>query len=85
MAAAFEEALGKKVTYNRVSYEEAEKNLFSAGVEEWQVNALLAVYRLIDEGDPAINPTYIGDYQKITGEQPTNLKAWVAQVKDAFK
>ena len=82
---AFREALGKSVTYNRVPYEDAKKAFLEMGYQEWQVDGLMELFKLIDDGDPAVSTTNVGDYQKITGEQPTSLKAWVTQVKGAFE
>ena len=84
-AAAFEETLGKKVTYTRVSYEDAKKSFLGMGYPEWQVNGLIELFKLVDEGDPVISMENAGDYEKITGEKPTDLKSWVAQVKGAFQ
>jgi uncharacterized protein YbjT (DUF2867 family) len=85
VAAAFGEALGKTVTYNRVSYDAAKPVLLGAGFPEWQVDGGLELYKLVDCVDPVITTTNVGDYTLITGEQPTSLKAWIAQVKGAFE
>ena len=85
MAAAFGEALGKTVTYNRVPYEDAKKAFMGMGFPEWQVDGIMELFKLMDAGDSVISTTDIGDYQKITGETPTSLKTWVAQVKAGFE
>ena len=85
VAAAFGEALGKTVTYNRVSYDAAKQTFIGAGFPEWQVNGVLELFKLIDSADPVITTTNVGDYNLITGEQPTSLRAWIAQVKGAFE
>ena len=85
IAAAFGEALGKTVTYNRVSYDDAKKAFLGLGFPEWQVDGVLELFKLMDAEDPVISTTNVGDYQKITGEQPTSLKTWVSQVKAAFE
>ena len=82
VAAAFGEALGKTVTYNRVSYDAAKQAFLGMGLPEWHVDGLMEFCKLIDSGDPVINAS---DYNLITGEQPTSLKAWVTQVKGAFE
>ena len=56
-----------------------------AGFPEWQVDGALELFKLVDSADPVIATTNVGDYNLITGEQPTSLKAWIAQVKGAFK
>jgi uncharacterized protein YbjT (DUF2867 family) len=85
VATAFSEALGKTVTYTRVSYDDAKKAFLGTGIPEWQVDGGIELFKLMNEEDPIISTENVGDYQKITGEQPTNLKAWVAQVKGAFE
>ena len=85
VAAAFGEALGKTVTYNRVPYEAAKKAMMEMGYPEWQVDGGLELNKLIDAGDPVISMSNIGDYKQITGEEPTSLKSWVALVKAAFE
>ena len=85
VAAAFEEALGKKVTYNRVSYKDTKELFVGFGLLEWQAEGVMELFHLVDRGDTGMDLITGDDYQKITGEQPTKLKAWVAQVKDAFQ
>ena len=85
LAAAFGEALGKPVTYNRVSYEDTRKQFLAAGIPEAATDTLLGFFRFVDAQDPIACVADTGDYQKITGKQPTSLKAWVAQVKAAFE
>ena len=84
VATAFTEALGKEVTYVRVPYEDAKKVLVGAGTPQWQVDAMTGYFRLVDNGSEGVDLPDIGDFERITGEQPTSLKEWVAKVKDAF-
>ena len=83
VAAAFGEALGKTVTYNRISYDAAKLGM--AGLPEWQVDLFMEFVKLVDNEDPVICATNASDYNLITGEHPTSLKAWANQVKGAFK
>ena len=85
VAAAFGEALGKTVTYNRVPYDAAKQAFMKMGMAEWQVDGMLELIKLIDDASPVANPQDISDFHQITGEQPTNLRAFVAQVKGAFQ
>ena len=85
VAAAFGEALGKSVTYNRISYDDAKKGYLEMGIEDWQVSGLMELFQVIDSGDPSFIPSNEDDYQKITGEQPTSIKDWCSQVKGAFQ
>ena len=82
VVAAFSEALGKTITYNRVSYDDARKFLSEAGFPEWRTDGVFQYYKHIDVEEDA---TSGNDYQTITGEQPTNLATWVSQVKGAFE
>ena len=81
IATALEEALGKKVTYTRVTYDDTNKALLDHGFPEWRVDRVITVYKMFDSGYAA---PPMGDYEKITGEKPTDFKSWVAQVKGAF-
>ena len=85
VAAAFGEALGKTVTYNRVSYDAAKQAFVGMGFQDWQAGGLMELFKLIDNEDPAVSTIDASDYNLITGEQPTSLKAWVTQVKGAFE
>ena len=85
VAAAFSEALGKKVTYNRMLYDEAKQVFLAVGLPEWQITALLESYQLIDNGAPEVNSTDRSHFYQLTGEQPTSLKTWISQVKGAFQ
>ena len=60
-------------------------NIPTGGYPEWQVDGILELYKFIDSGSPVTNEADTDDYTQITGEQPTNLKAWVAKVAGAFK
>ena len=82
VVAAFSEALGKTITYNRLSYDDSKKFLTEAGFPEWRIEGLFQYCKRIDAG---VDPTSGNDYQIITGEQPTNLATWVSQVKGAFQ
>ena len=85
VAAAFGEALGKTVTYNRVPYDAAKQGALDMGMLEWEVEGLMELFKLIDSASPVINPQDISHFHQITGEEPINLRAFVAQVKAAFQ
>ena len=85
VAKAFSEAVGKEVKYVRVPYDAAKQSFLQAGVPEWQTDGILELYKLIDAGSPATNQADLGDFEKITGEKPTSLKAWLSKVGGAFK
>ena len=85
VAREFSETVGKEVKYVRVPYDAAKQSFLQAGVPEWQTDGILELYKLIDTGSPATNYADLGDFEKITGEKPTNLKAWLSKVGEAFK
>ena len=84
VAAAFEEALEKKVTNTRITSEDAKKGLIEMGFPEWRVSGLMDFMKLLNEGNPALATTNVQDFQSITGERPTDFKSWLTQVKGTF-
>ena len=85
VAQGFSEALGKEVKYNRVPYEAAKQAFLGMGAPEWQVNGGLEIFKLFDSGAPETNYANLSDFEKITGEKPTTLKAWIAKNAPGFK
>ena len=85
LAKAFSEAVGKEVKYVRVPYEAAKQSFLQAGLPEWQVDGILELYKLIDSDSRDTNQASLGDFEKITNEKPTDLKAWLGKVGGAFK
>ena len=85
LAKAFSEAVGKEVKYVRVTYEAAKQSFLQAGLPEWQVDGILELYKLIDSDSRDTNQVSLGDFEKITNEKPTDLKAWLGKVGGAFK
>ena len=85
VAAAFGEALGKTVTYNRVPYDAAKQTYLGIGFPNWRVDAGMEFYKLIDDGSPVTNVADTSHFHQITGEQPTSLKTWVSHVKSTFQ
>ena len=85
IATAFSEALGKQITYTHVTYEAAKKSLLGLGFPEWQVNGVLEQFKLFDSGAPEINTADLSDYETITGEKPTTMKAWVSRNAPEFQ
>ena len=86
IAATFSEALGREVSYVRVPYDTAEQTMTEMGVPRWQIDTLFKFYHLIDSGAlEAIAKDKVGDYKTITGEEPTDLKTWLAPIAGFFK
>ena len=55
------------------------------GLEEWLVNGLMELYKLVDIGSKVIDEPDRDDITKITGEKPTDLETWLSLVAEAFK
>ena len=86
VAAEFSKALGKEIKYIRVPYEAAKQSFLGMGFQEWQTNGLLDLYKLVDSGSPLLtSQADLTQFERITGEKPTNLKTWISQVAGAFK
>ena len=81
----FTEALGKEIKYNRVPYEAAKQAFLGMGLPEWQVDGILELFKLFDSGAPETNIADLSDYEKITGEKPTSLKAWITKYAPGFQ
>ena len=82
---AFSDTIGKEVKYVRMSYDAAKQSQLQAGLPEWQVDGILEWFKLIDSDSPATNQASLADFERLTGEKPTNLSAWLAKVGGAFK
>ena len=80
VAKAFSEVLGKEVTITTNSYEDTKKDLMGIGFPEWQADAIIEVYKLIDSGFSETNQEDMSKFKEITGEDPTSLKDWVNAV-----
>lgn len=84
-ARAFSEALGKQITYTHVPYEAAKQSFLGMGFPEWQVNGIIEQFKLFDSGAPETNYADLSDYETITGEKPTTVKAWVSKNAPGFQ
>ena len=86
LAATFSEVLGKAVKYERMSYEDSRSRFINVvGFSEEDADGILEIYRLTDEECPLVNDTDMSHFTKITGEERTTLREWVANVAPAFK
>ena len=81
----FSEALGKQIKYNRVPYEATKQMFLGLGMEEWQVDGLLELFKLIDSRGLETTDDNLSDYENITGEKPTTIKAWITKNAPGFK
>ncbi|XP_054765930.2 uncharacterized protein LOC129272865 [Lytechinus pictus] len=84
LAVLFSEALGREIVHVQVPYEAGKQACVDVGMPEWQGEGAMDLVRLVNEGSPAADIADMGDFKKITGKDPTDIKTWVYQVKDAF-
>ena len=85
LAAAFSQALGKNVKYERISYNDCRRRLVEVvGFSEEDADGILEIYRLTDEECPMLDDPEMSHFNQITGEKPTSLKEWVNEVTPAF-
>ena len=86
LAAAFSQALGKNVKYERISYNDCRRRLVEVvGFSEEDADGILEIYRLTDEECPMVDDPEMSHFNQIMGEKPTSLKEWVNEVTPAFK
>jgi len=84
IAVAFTKATGKPVEYVQIPYDKAKTSFMSAGYPEWQVDGILELQRLIDQGSPITN-NQSQDFKLITGHDPLTFEQWVTPLGPAFK
>ena len=85
LAATFSEIFGKKIKYERMSYEDSRSRFINVvGFSEEDADGILEIYRLTDEECPLLNDPDMSHFTKITGEEPTTLKEWVTEVAPVF-
>ena len=85
IAQTFSEALGKEVKFVRSSAEETRKALLGVGRPEWHVKGIAEFYDMVEAWGASIDEQAFTDIEKITGEKPTTLKAYIESVAPAFK
>ena len=84
LAAAFSEVLGREIKYVRVPYETT-KQAIQANLEKWQVEGLLELFKVIDDGGAAFEDHDMSSFTDITGDKPTDIKTWVTKYAAAFQ
>ena len=85
LAEGLSKALGKEVKYVHVPYDAAKQAFLGKGMPEWQVDGIFELYKLIDSGSSVTNTADLSIFTQITGEQPTDLKAWLAKYAGGFQ
>ena len=86
LAAAFSEVLGREIKYVRVPYE-ASKQAFQTNLKlaNWQVEGLMELFKLIDEGATTMKDHDLSSFTDITGDKPTDIKTWVTKNAAAYQ
>ena len=67
MAVTFSEILGKKIKYERMSYEDFRSRFINVvGFSEEDADGILEIYKLTDEENPLVNDPDMSHFTKIT-------------------
>ena len=86
LAKFFSEVLGREIKYIQIPYDAMKQALSEKGfLLEWQIDFLLELFSLIDNGAPETNQSDLSVYKTLTGEEPTSVKAWIEKYEAAFK
>ena len=81
LAAAFTEALGKEVQYNRLPVQAMKQ---TTG-DDWQIRGSLELVKIYHDGAPALAKVDLNVLKSLTGEESVTMKAWVAKNAEHFK
>lgn len=82
---AFSEVLGREIKYQQVPYEACKEEMMAKGFPEIQAEGLIEVFKLINASHPAVTDTHPGVFKNLTGEEPMNMKQWLAKNAEEFK
>ena len=83
---AFSQSLGREIKYVQLPYSAVKEAFNGKGLPEWQVDGLMQVYKMIDDGSPVTNdPEGAAHFKTITGSDPLTVEQWVEAVADGFK
>ncbi|MBV9082497.1 MAG: SDR family oxidoreductase [Acidobacteriaceae bacterium] len=74
--------LGREIRYVNLPPEQLKQALLSAGLPEWNADALLDLQRLYREGKAA---TVTRDVEQLLGREPINYKQFARDYRDAFQ
>jgi len=78
-------ALGREISYVLTPIEVLKGVLDGMGLPEWQKRGMCEFMAALNKAAPEIIEGDPSIYTKITGENPTTLKAWIAKNVDFFK
>ena len=77
VAEAFTKIIGKPVSCVQVPYKATKESLLGSGFQEWQADAVLEMYKMIDHEHPLACIEEASDFVTITGKLPTTMPEWV--------
>lgn len=81
VAYQFSEALGRRVRYVRVSFEESCRHMIDSGMEEWLAAAVTQTYRFMKDGGAA----HLSDVvARLTGSEPIAFSEFVRDYAAVF-
>jgi uncharacterized protein YbjT (DUF2867 family) len=84
VAEAFTKVVGKTVSCVNVPYKATKESLLGSGFQEWQADAVLEMYKMIDHGHPQACIEDTSDFIRITGELPVTMPEWVEMYSAGF-
>lgn len=82
----FTEKLERNVAFIKVSDDKAKQVFLKSPMysEEWEVDGIIEVYRMIEAGDPEVTDISLATFQQITGEPQTSLSDWMDKYAKEF-
>eukprot|EP00698_Gefionella_okellyi_P022615 TRINITY_DN7516_c0_g1_i1.p1 TRINITY_DN7516_c0_g1~~TRINITY_DN7516_c0_g1_i1.p1 ORF type:complete len:323 (-),score=71.18 TRINITY_DN7516_c0_g1_i1:23-991(-) len=75
--------LNKDIVLKTITYDEAKEQLLSLGLQDWYVQGLLEMFRLVDEGRVFHDVSY--DFQRIVGRRGTTTLQWLREHVTLFQ
>ena len=82
IAQLLSETIGREVRFINLPPEQFKQAVLSAGVPEWNANALVDLQRLYREGKAA---AVTQDVEKVTGRKPTTFREFLQDHRSAFQ
>lgn len=82
IAQMLSDVVGREIRFINLAPAELKQSLLSAGIPEWNANALLDLQRLYREGKAA---AVTRDVYEILGREPTSFRTFLQDCHDAFQ
>ena len=82
VAQKMSEALGRKIEFVNLAPEDLKEALLTAGVPEWNAEALIDLQRLYREGKAS---EVTSDVKQILGREPRAIREFLTDYRDAFE